>query len=85
LFLKESSGKVNQSVRIYLFAFLMLPIKQIKFAEAEYSNKRQQMHKELFLKMKRVVLWKDLIAPHYSHEKDVRPALIHCRSCCRCI
>lgn len=47
----------------------MLSIKQIKFAEAEYSKKRQQMHKELFLRMKRVVLWKDLIVPHYSHEK----------------
>jgi len=37
-------------------------MKQITFADAEYSNKRKQTRKELFLKeMEQVVPWKGLI------------------------
>jgi IS5 family transposase len=44
-------------------------MKQITFTDAEYSNKRKQTRKGLFLKeMEQVVPWKDLtglIEPHY--------------------
>lgn len=53
-------------------------MKQITFADAEYSNKRKQTRKELFLKeMEQVVPWKDLIGliePHYPRGEGGRPA-----------
>ena len=53
-------------------------MKQITFADAEYSNKRKQTRKELFLKeMEQVVPWKGLIGliePHYPHGEGGRPS-----------
>ena len=53
-------------------------MKQITFADAEYSNKRKQTRKELFLKeMEQVVPWKGmlgLIEPHYPRGEGGRPS-----------
>ena len=53
-------------------------MKQITFADAEYSNKRKQTRKELFLKeMEQVVPWKGLIGliePHYPRGEGGRPS-----------
>lgn len=40
-----------------------MPMKQMTFADAEYSGKRKQPRKELFLiKMDQMVPWKGLVA-----------------------
>ncbi len=53
-------------------------MKQMTFADAEYSGKLKQTRKELFLiEMGRVVPWKGLIAliePHYPKGEGGRPA-----------
>jgi len=53
-------------------------MKQITFADAEYSNKRKQTRKELFLEeMEQVVPWKGLtglIEPHYPRGEGGRPS-----------
>lgn len=53
-------------------------MKQIAFADAEYSNKHKQTRKELFLKeMEQVVPWKGLIGliePHYPRGEGGRPS-----------
>jgi len=58
-----------------------LLMKQITFADAEYSNKRKQTRKELFLEeMEQVVPWKGLtglIEPHYPRGEGGGGHLIH--------
>ena len=53
-------------------------MKQMTFADAEYTGKRKQTRKELFLiEMDQVVPWKGLIAliePHYPKGEGGRPA-----------
>ncbi len=54
------------------------PIKQMTFDDAEYTGKRKQTRKELFLiEMDQVVPWRGLIAlidPHYPKGEGGRPA-----------
>lgn len=79
--LRETLKKSRTVIDLTKYRYFHLqspPLKQITFADAEYSNKRKQTRKEFFLEeMEQVVPWKGLIGliePHYSRGEGGRPS-----------